>query len=166
MTTATGSGEAYLRLATKEDIPSLAAHHRKMFEEIRKKSGTPVNQPVLVALETTYAGKLTDEFESGACVAWVMVTGDRIIASGAISIVSYVPVPHDISLRIAFLHSIYTEEECRGHGYAQRITREAAGYCRRNGIRRLYLFASDAGRPVYEKNGFRPVGNLMLLLQE
>lgn len=164
--TTTDCGEPDIRVAAREDILSLAAHHRKMFEEIRSNAATPVDQPVLVALETTYAGKLTEEFESGACVAWVMVTGDRIIASGAISIVSYVPVPHDLSLRIAFLHSIYTEPGFRQRGFAERITREAAGYCRENGIRRLYLFASDAGRPVYEKSGFKPVPNMMLLLQE
>lgn len=76
-----------------------------------------------------------------------------------------VPVPHDLSPRIVFLHSIYTEPEFRNRGFAERITWEAAAYCKKNGIRRLHLFASDAGRPVYEKSGFMPVPN-MLLLQE
>jgi GNAT superfamily N-acetyltransferase len=160
-----GNHEGFLRIATPEDIPFLAHHHRKMFEEIREKTGNPADLPLLAALEKEYSVKLAREIPSGACIAWVVVSGDRIVSSGAISIVSYVPVPHDMSSTIAFLHSVYTEKEYRHRHYARRITGAAADYCRDRGIRRLYLFASDAGQQVYEKVGFVPVPNTMLLLQ-
>jgi GNAT superfamily N-acetyltransferase len=160
-----GNHEGCLRIATPEDIPYLVNHHRKMFEEIRKKTGNPAGLPVLAALEKEYTGKLAREIPSGACIAWVVQIGDCIVSSGAISIVSYVPVPHDLSSRIAFLHSIYTGPEYRHRHYARRITQAAADYCRDAGINRMYLFASDAGRPVYEKAGFVPVPNMMILLQ-
>jgi len=160
-----GDNEGYLRIATPEDIPFLVNHHRKMFEEIREKTGNRVDLSILAALENEYSVKLVREIPSGACIAWVMLVGDRIVSSGAVSIISYVPVPHDLSSTIAFLHSVYTEKEYRHRHCARRITQAAAGYCRDRGIRRLYLFASDAGRPVYEKAGFVPVPNTMLLLQ-
>jgi GNAT superfamily N-acetyltransferase len=165
MTQLTRNGEPGVRPATRDDIPVLAIHHRKMFEEIREKSGNPLDLSVLPALERAYAEKLRAELGSGACVAWVVEAEGRVVASGAVSTMSYVPVPHDLSLRIAFLHSIYTEPGYRNRGFARRITLEATGFCKKNGIRRLYLFASGAGRPVYEKNGFVPVPNMMLLLQ-
>lgn len=136
-----------------------------MFEEIREKSGNSLDPAVLFAIGNEYATKLTREIPTGACVAWVIQAGDRVVSSGAISIVSYVPVPHDPSSQIAFLHSIYTEKEYRHRHFACRITQAAAEYCRNRGILRLYLFASDAGRPVYEKAGFEPVPNLMMLRQ-
>ena len=160
-----GDNECCLRIATPEDIPILVNHHRKMFEEIREKTGNPADPAALAALEKEYSGKLSREIPCGACIAWVVQIGDSIVSSGAISIVSYVPVPHDLSSRIAFLHSIYTGPEYRHRHYARRITQAAADYCRHAGIKRLYLFASDAGRPVYEKAGFVPVPNMMLLLQ-
>ena len=160
-----GNTEACLRIASPEDIPFLVNHHREMFEEIREKTGNPSDPPALAALENEYTGKLARELPAGACIAWVVYIGDHLVASGAISIVSYVPVPHDLSSRIAFLHSIYTEPEYRHRHYARRITQAAADFCRDQKIRRLYLFASDAGRPVYEKSGFVPVPNMMLLLQ-
>jgi GNAT superfamily N-acetyltransferase len=159
-----GDYEGCLRIANAEDIPFLVNHHRKMFEEIREKTGNPADLPVLAALEREYAGKLASEIPSGACIAWVVQSGDHLVSSGAISIVSYVPVPHDLSSRIALLHSIYTEPEYRHRHHARRITQAAADCCRDQGIRRLYLFASEAGRPVYEKAGFVPVPNMMLLL--
>jgi GNAT superfamily N-acetyltransferase len=159
------SNDGHLRIAIPEDIPILLHHHRKMFEEIRKKTGNPVDLSILAALENEYRVKLAREIPCGACIAWVVDIGDRIVSSGAVSIVSYVPVPHDLSFRIAFLHSVYTEKAYRHRHYARRITQAAADYCRDRGIRRLYLFASDAGQPVYEKAGFVPVPNTMLLLQ-
>jgi GNAT superfamily N-acetyltransferase len=154
-----------IRLATQEDIPTLAYHHRKMFEEIWEKKNRASDPALLSALEEEYARKLTDELKSGTCIAWVTVLEGRIVSSGAISILSYVPVPHDLSSKIAFLHSIYTEKPYRNHHFAQGITREATRYCRQQGIRRLYLFSSDDGRSIYEKNGFMPVDNLMMLYQ-
>jgi GNAT superfamily N-acetyltransferase len=154
-----------IRLATQEDIPTLAYHHRKMFEEIWEKKSRASDPALLSALEEEYARKLTDELKSGTCIAWVTVLEGRIVSSGAISILSYVPVPHDLSSKIAFLHSIYTEKPYRSHHFAQGITREATRYCREQGIKRLYLFSSDDGRSIYEKNGFMPVDNLMMLYQ-
>ena len=160
-----GDNDGCLRIATPEDIPFLIKYHRKMFEEIREKTGRPVDLPMLAALENEYSVKLVREIPSGACIAWVVPIGDRIISSGAVSIISYVPVPHDLSSNIAFLHSVYTEKEFRRRHFARRITQAAADYCRDRGIRRLYLFASDSGRRGYEKAGFVPVPNTMLLLQ-
>lgn len=157
--------EPFLRTASLEDIPCLAEHHRKMFEEIGEKKKIASDPALLTILEHEYARKLTEELKSGACIAWVTILEDRIVSSGAISILSYVPVPHDLSSKIAFLHSIYTEKEYRNNGYAQGITCEAAQNCKQRGISRLYLFSSDDGRIIYEKNGFKPVDNVMMLFQ-
>ena len=161
-----GNREACVRIASPEDIPFLAKHHRMMFEEIGEKRSIPQDLSALASLEMEYAKKLAHEFNTGACISWVVQIGDKIVSSGAISIISYVPVPHDLSSRIAFLHSVYTENEYRHQHHAHCITQEAAKYCKNQGIKRLYLFASDAGRPLYENSGFIPVPNMMMLLQE
>lgn len=165
MDTSAVIGDSCIRVATEEDIPWLSHHHRLMFEEIQESNGTVPDPAIMALLEKEYAAKLAREFKSGTCISWVAVTGDRIVASGAISIMQYVPVPHDLSCRVAFLHSVYTEKEYRHQHHATRITREAADFCRDRGIERLYLFASTAGTPVYKKTGFVPVPNMMLLLQ-
>ena len=160
-----GMNEGSLRIATPEDIPFLAKHHRLMFEEIREQNGNPADLPVPAALEAEYAAKLARELPLGTCTAWVVQIGDRIVSSGAVSVISYVPIPHDLSSRIVFFHSVYTEKEFRRRHFARRVTQAATDYCRERGIRRLYLFASDTGRRVYEKAGFVSVPNTMLLLQ-
>ncbi|OPX63369.1 MULTISPECIES: GNAT family N-acetyltransferase [unclassified Methanoregula] len=163
MTLPAADDEGCVRLATPGDIPLLETHHRIMFEEIRRKSGDAADPAVLGVVGIEYAKKLAREIPAGDCVAWILQIGDRGVSSGAISIVSYVPVPHDPHSRIAFLHSIYTEEEYRHRHFACRITQAAADYCRTLGIRRMYVFTNDAGRPVYTRTGFVPVPNMMIL---
>lgn len=165
MDTIAVTGDSTIRVAPEEDIPRLACHHRLMFEEIQESNGTAPDPAVMAVLEKEYAAKLAGGFKSGTCISWVAVTRHRIVACGAISIMQYVPVPHDLSCRVAFLHSVYTEKEYRHRHHAACITQKAADFCRDRGIKRLYLFASNAGTPVYEKTGFVSVPNMMLLLQ-
>jgi len=92
--------------------------------------------------------------------------GNHIVASGAITIVSLVPTPNDFSSKVAYLHSIYTERAFRGKSFANRIVREALEYCRANGIKRVFLNASDAGRPIYERIGFSSSSDMMRIFVE
>jgi GNAT superfamily N-acetyltransferase len=144
------------------DIPTLARHHRLMFEEIWAKKGAASTEQNMQALTEEYIQKLRGGFRAGDCRAWVVRKGDRVVSSGAVSIVTYVPVPFDPSCRIAFVHSIYTETEERHRGHAGRVVKAALRFCEDERIHRVYLFASEDGRPVYVKNGFGPVDNTML----
>jgi len=96
--------------AGEPDIPVLARHHRLMFEEIWEKRGNTSPEGCMQAMEEQYKQKLRDGFRDGSCHAWVVRKDSRIVASGALSVVPYVPVPYDPGFYIAFVHSIYTEK--------------------------------------------------------
>lgn len=155
--------EPAVREASPRDIPVLAAHHSRMFAEIWQQNGESLDPRRAVALEEAYAAKLAADLATGICRAWVIEDRGGIVASGAISIASLVPTPADLSPKVAYLHSIYTEKPYRGRKYAQAIVLTILEFCRVYGIRRLMLNASDAGRSVYEKLGFRPVADMMRL---
>ena len=57
--------------------------------------------------------KLETELESEICKAWIIEDEGKIIASGAVTFVSFVPNPSDLSPRVAYLHSMYTEKSHR-----------------------------------------------------
>ncbi|MDD1729043.1 MAG: GNAT family N-acetyltransferase [Methanospirillum sp.] len=156
------NSDAILRTASYEDMIVLAKHHRKMFEEIWTHRKIPFHPEGMEIMESNYLQKLTDDLRSGSCNAWIIGKNEQILSSGAVSFFSYVPVPHDPSPQIAFLHSIYTEPEERGKGYARTITKEAIEYCRQKKVARLYLFSSETGRYMYEKEGFVSVDNTMM----
>lgn len=153
-----------LREATERDIPRLGIHHRKMFEEICEKKGESIDPSVCKAMERAYAKKLKQELTDGSCKAWVIENENKIVASGAITIASLVPTPKDLSSSVVYLHSMYTEKEYRNNNFANLIVERAIRFCRDNGIKRVFLNASEAGRPIYEKVGFRAAPEMMRLV--
>lgn len=152
--------------ATCGDIEQLAIHHRKMFEEIWEDKSQKLEAAEANKIEKAYFEKLEKQIPVGSCKDWVVKNGDQIIASGAISIVSYVPVPQDTNQNIAYLHSMYTEKKFRGRKFAQQIIERAIQYCQKNGIIRVILNSSDTGKPIYEKLGFVSSSDTMKLFIE
>ncbi|MBM4331144.1 MAG: GNAT family N-acetyltransferase [Deltaproteobacteria bacterium] len=155
-----------IREATDGDIPLLAIHHRKMFEEIWERRGEDIDSSRFAEIEKAYIQKLQLQLQDGSCKAWVIEDEHRIIASGAISILSFVPTPQDLSSKVGYLHSMYTEKDQRNNHCANRIIKQALHFCKAKGIKRIILNASESGRPIYEKIGFRSAPETMRLLIE
>lgn len=158
--------EMNLREAFIRDISALAKHHISMFEEIWEQKDEPISAVKAKEIEKAYTRKLESEMDGGICKAWVIESKGVIVSSGAITFVSFVPTPYDLSSRIAYLHSIYTEKSHRNKKYAQRIVHTAVAYCSAQGISRIILTASNAGKPIYEKIGFHSTPDMMRLLIE
>ena len=64
------------------------------------------------------------------------------------------------------MHSVYTEKAFRGKSFANRIVRKALEYCRAYGIKWMFLSASEAGRPIYERIGFSSSPEMMRIFVE
>lgn len=150
-----------LREATAADIPVLARHHRRMFEEIQNAEPEPVDPARMAAVERAYSEKLDRELKAGTCTAWVVVREGIIAASGGMSRLQNVPVPEDPGCTVALLHSIYSEPGHRRRGCAGMIVRAVLLHCQREGICRVQLVASKAGLPLYAANGFSLIPNMM-----
>jgi len=152
--------------ATPEDIPVLADHHRKMFEEVVMSQKLYPKALNSERLDREYIHKLTNELGT-TCHVWVVRKNDgEVVASGGVSIISMVPVPSDYSYKVAYIHSIFTENKFRNNGLAKRIMDEILQFCKLHGIKRLILNASEAGRPLYEKIGFESATNSMRMIIE
>jgi hypothetical protein len=126
--------DLYLREALIEDISILAEHHRKMFEEIWEGKGEHLEAVKAREIEKAYTHKLETEMNCGICKAWVIEDKWEIISSGAITFVSFVPNPYDLSSKVAYLHSIYTSKSHRNQKCAQRIIHNAIRDCSSRGV--------------------------------
>lgn len=154
------SGEVVTIEATLENVPLLVEHHRRMFEEIlvsQEKDPASLDKK---KLDAAYQKKMQGELGK-TCKAWLAQYKGEFVASGAVSLLSMVPVPFDYSYHVAYIHSIFTENQFRGRGIAGYILCEIIEYCRDKEVNRLILNASDAGRPIYERFGFEIVENSM-----
>jgi len=178
--------EIKYRRAEVEDIPLLARHHRLMFEEMRAVDSdntpkdsccsgpdccvsfpsfmeSPDSAPDFKQLEAVQRSKLEQQLTDGSCVAWIGDCQGEPIASGAVSVIKTVPVPEDLSFDVGFLHSVYTVKTMRGQGIASAILDHLLDYCRKNGLKRVQLSASEAGRAIYGNKGFRKMDEAMVV---
>ncbi len=149
------SRDYQIQPASMADIPTLVQHHRQMFEEIWTLLNLPLQKQKLKNMDVEYTKKLNEDLGNGACRAWIIRMNNIIRTSGAVSLVSLAPLPYDSSYKVAYLHSVFTEIEHRNIGLAAVIVNKAIEYCKSKKISRMFLHASEAGRPVYEKIGFR-----------
>lgn len=161
MTLPTENRPYILRKATGADIPTLARHHRLMFEEIRNTGHEPVDPARMAAVERAYSDKLHRELNTGTCTAWVVELEGIIAASGGMSRLHNVPVPEDPGCTVALLHSVYTDKEHRHQGCADMVVRAVLLHCQDEGIHRVQLVASSAGLSLYEAHGFSRIPNMM-----
>jgi GNAT superfamily N-acetyltransferase len=149
----------------KANIQTLVSHHCMMFREIRELQGKKIDDTSYKEMEEADTKKLSEGFLKELCHAWIVEDENRkIVANGAISICNWVPIPENPNYIMAYLHSMYTEKEHRENGLATKIIEEARDFCCQNNISAIMLGASDAGRHVYEKVGFKPVPSFMHLL--
>jgi GNAT superfamily N-acetyltransferase len=143
--------ERYIhRRATANDIAILVRHRRLMMAEI----AVGVPESVLDAMDTAYAAYLQKQLCDGTTWAWVAEANNTIIASAAVSMLSWPPEPGDTSEEAALLHSMYTEPQHRRRGLARLIAETAIQHCRESGFKWITLDASEAGRALYESLGF------------
>lgn len=65
--------------------------------------------------------------------------------------------------KTACLLNMYTLPAFRGRGVAGKILSLLIGKAKENNCRKVYLNASNMGKPLYQKNGFTDVENEMVL---
>ena len=154
-----------LRTATVEDIPVLVSHRRRMFEDMAARKGVPYDPSHLDAMDAAYGPYLHVQLNNATTRAWVIVDGDRKVASGALLFADWMPRPDGQKPGLAYVHSVYTEPDYRRSGLARRILKAMIAECRTRGLPRLTLHASEMGRPLYASLGFVDTNEMRLMLE-
>lgn len=148
-----------IRRATLDDVNQLVQLRLLLFEE----TGELVQRDVTAfaeALHTYFVKSLTQE----TYLAWLAEGDHRIVASSGLHLFERLPVPENLSGKEGYILNMYTLPEWRGQGLATVLLQEIIAYAKATGIRRLWLHATEAGRPVYEKIGFVAEGDAMHLI--
>ena len=97
--------------------------------------------------------------EEDRLVEFLALEGGDIVATGAVCFYPFPPSFTNPTGQFGYLTNMYTSPGFRGRGLATRMLDLAVAECRRRGVVRLFLAASQMGRPVYERYGFQAAGN-------
>jgi GNAT superfamily N-acetyltransferase len=141
----------------------LGVQRATMFLEMGRVSAGAVD-----ALAKASAAYFEAAIPGDAYTAWVAVPiaePTRIIGGGGVQRRPVLPgpdkwAPDRIIDEEAHIVNIYTEPAWRRRGIAALLMRHILDWTRAEGLTRVNLHASDAGRPMYEQLGFVPTNEM------
>ena len=143
-----------------ESLEILLSHRMQMWKEI---------YPNMSANDEKFSSLTREWLEEklGDKTMVAILVKDRegkIAGSGCILIQEDQPRPNSIMIRRPYLLSMYTEKNLRRMGVATIIVKNAIKWARDHGFDRMTLHASETGKSLYEKMGFRQTNEMRLLL--
>ena len=149
-----------LRYATTDDAALIAQHRHLMFADNHFTTEARYAQ-MDAAFEPWVREHLADDTYIGLFLEDEAT--HEVLAAG----IYMLPFPphwmHDEPVR-AYLLNFYTAPEARGRGYAKQLVQACIDESRKHGATVITLHASQYGRPIYEKFGFKPTTEMMLRL--
>lgn len=152
-----------IRRATTADAGVLARHRAEMFRDMGELPGGLYD--TLIDAARAY---LTQAVTDGRYVGWVAeldAKSREVVGGAGLQLRELLPRPDVGRERLVrgpqgLIVNVYTERAWRRKGVADALMRELLQWCRGNGIESVVLHASDEGRPLYEKLGFRPTNEM------
>ena len=159
------AGYARASLSVQKENPALRLYERQGFRIVgdgaeRVEEGACAAVDLRPALTDYYARQLAD----GSFLAWLAVDGERIVATGGISIVEKPPYYGCPTGRIGLISSMFTDAAYRRQGIARDLLCRLVDEACRRGCGAVQITASDAGVPLYENLGFARNDNFRQLV--
>jgi len=123
------------------------------------------DQQALEAMLASSTPLLRRGLADGTYRSWLVeMPGVGIVAGGGVIILSFQSHPSDPRPQRAWVVNMFTEPEHRRRGLARRLMEAILEWCRAEGMRSLYLHASDDGRRLYESLGFEATNEMRIAL--
>ena len=136
------------RYANLDDIPQLI--------QLRKQQLIDEGIAPNIEIDSELHAFFRHELSTGGLVELLAIQNGEIIATGAVCFYQYPPTYTNQSGKIAYVTNMYTAPAFRGRGLASKILGMLKEEIKARNVSVVRLYASDLGRPVYQKSGFEP----------
>ena len=149
-----------IRMATADDAAIIAKHRVSMFADM----GTlppDAGEPLHAACAAYLAEAIGRDY-----FGWLACDGDDVVGGCGMQLRTILPRPSrgGITNIEGIILNVYTDAAWRRHGIAARLMRACLDWARERGIERIVLHASNDGRALYEKLGFKQTNEMRLHL--
>lgn len=104
--------------------------------------------------------------EEGTHIAYLVFDNDTFVGAGGVSYFKVMPTYHNTKGEKAYIMNMYTAPDYRRKGIATKTLELLIADAKERGIDSISLEATEAGRPLYEKNGFVQMNNEMELSEQ
>jgi GNAT superfamily N-acetyltransferase len=143
--------------ATVADLELILRHRREMFREMGGEYERSI--PLFEDSSLLY---FDDALRDGSYYGIFCEIDDQVVAGGGVVISDWPGSPMNFDARRAWILNIYVEPAFRRRGLAKAVMNELIDWCRTNGFQSVALHASEEGRSLYEKLGFRATNEMRL----
>jgi GNAT superfamily N-acetyltransferase len=140
-----------LRRATVDDAHDLMRLRGLMHEAMGGDASDPEWRRVT---EAAFARRLA----TAGFAAYVVEEDGRVVASGAGWVEEHLPSPGQHDPRRGHVASMSTEPSARRKGYGEQVLGALMAWFAEQGVPRVDLRATEDGRRLYERFGFRVLG--------
>ena len=150
--------QVIIREATAADVPVLLWHRRLMWWDMGRR-----DESALGLMEGAATEYFPQALREGSYRGFLAVdSGDKVLGGGGIVISPWPGVLGQLQPRRAMILNLYVEREHRRRGIANALMKRMIAWCRENGFLSVALHASDDGRTLYERLGFKPTNEMRL----
>lgn len=147
-----------VRKATLRDIDALVHQRRAMWIDLGVKNNVAHDQG-----DRNYRQWARTRLKNRQLMGWLVEDRlGKVAGGGCLWLQPVQPRPHRTAMVQPYLLSMFTEPKFRELGVASMIVSEAIAWSRRNGFERLMLHASEMGRSVYRRLGFKRTWEMRL----
>ena len=140
-----------IRAATPADAAVITHHRRRMFVDAGRQ-----NNRVLDVMAEHFKPWVETRLADGRYLGWLTSENGTVVAGAGLIVLDWPPHPLDPRQnKRGYLLNVYVEPEHRRKKLASQLIDQALAEARRQKIRVVALHSTDAGKPLYESNGFR-----------
>ena len=146
-------------LATIEDLDTLTENRIRVLRAANQLSDS-VDVANITRETRNYYLK---SFKQNAHIAYLVYDGDRVVAAVGVSFFQVMPTFSNPSGKKAYIMNMWTAPSYRRKGIARQTLDLLVSAAKSKGIDFIALEATEMGRPLYEKYGFRQMSDEMYL---
>ncbi len=147
------------RRATAADIKDLVRLRMIFLEEIQR----DVTRRDAEKLHNALICYFTEGMQNSGYIAWLALDGEKIVATSGLTFQSVPPSFRNPTGRVAYIMNMYTLPAYRRQGIASALFETIIKEARRLGYTKLSLHATEMGRSLYSRYGFRDEKKEMVL---
>jgi predicted acetyltransferase len=145
--------------ADLENIPDLINLRIEFLKEAQNFSSINNDKELFNSLEKYFSEKIkNNEF-----ISWLAYKNNVIIATSGICFYTLAPSFKNITGKTAYIMNMYTKPEYRKQGIASNLFIKMIDEAKNLGIKKLVLHATDEGKKIYSKHGFKDENSAMML---
>src|SRR6185437_2080992 len=145
------------RVATEADAELISEQRRRMFVDSAQASEARLQE-----VADKFVPWVRERLIDGRYVGWLTEENGRVVAGAGLLFMDFPPHWMDPEPVRAYLLNVYVDPAFRGRGLAKELLKIAMNDAKRRGIKVMSLHASEFGRPLYERNGFKSTNEMIL----